>query len=202
MPLVEQSGSSPNLSHFKHLRVADEPPMTYEEAVQMMEEQKRLANLRAIRADNLPITGFKYHIETNKHNTQFMKNLAAIFKWVKETVEKLDIPPSHQLTQVGSPPPVVRRKKHPRFAISEVFVTNEPLVDRIGRNLIPPKGVITGTSGQVLKHLEPGILYLNGNWELSFQGVSEFKLASLVQLLSIHSLIVQDSDYAKLVLLS
>ncbi|GKB18872.1 hypothetical protein Tco_0852795 [Tanacetum coccineum] len=46
MPYVEQSGLTPNLSHFKHFRAADEPLMTLEEATQMVEEHNTLANFK------------------------------------------------------------------------------------------------------------------------------------------------------------
>ncbi|GKB90344.1 hypothetical protein Tco_0962616 [Tanacetum coccineum] len=200
MHLVEQSGSAPNLSHFMHFTVANEPPMTHKKVVQMMEEQKRLANLKddkkeskkaleKMKLSQLQIKrrscknsrlreSVKLHAlaakRNGRYNIQLMKNLATKFKLVKETTEKLDIHPPYQLTQVDLLPSAVRNKKRLRFVIQEMLVIDEPLVDGSERNLILPQGT-------------------------ELPKASEFELASTVQLLRIHNLIVKYSDYANLV---
>nr|GFA14525.1 hypothetical protein [Tanacetum cinerariifolium] len=46
MAFMEQGGSKPNLSDFKNFRASNEPSMTIEEATQLMEEEKRQANIK------------------------------------------------------------------------------------------------------------------------------------------------------------
>nr|GFA86784.1 hypothetical protein [Tanacetum cinerariifolium] len=115
----------PNLSHFNYFRAADEPPMTPKQAAEMLDEHKRLANLKKYneesekaldkmnttqlvaqnkklqeirarrkrvmertrseymecmgkRVDNLPITGIKYHIESNKQATMTITEIISL----------------------------------------------------------------------------------------------------------------------------
>ncbi|GKE08218.1 hypothetical protein Tco_1411769 [Tanacetum coccineum] len=83
MAFMEQGGSTPNLSELKNFRAADEPSMTIQEATQLMEEEKRLANIKKAneerkwalektiveykecmekRDDPLPVTSFKLKV--------------------------------------------------------------------------------------------------------------------------------------------
>ncbi|GKB62679.1 hypothetical protein Tco_0918865 [Tanacetum coccineum] len=99
MAFMEQGGSTPNLSELKNFRASDEPSMTIQEATQLMEEEKRLANIKKAN-EELKVLRINNRVElhalaskrTGKYNTQLMKNLAAKFKWVEETTKKLDIP--------------------------------------------------------------------------------------------------------------
>ncbi|GJZ25223.1 hypothetical protein Tco_0562682 [Tanacetum coccineum] len=81
--------------------------------------------------------------------------------------------------------------------VKQVFLDKEVVVDGMERNLSYPLGVTTGNHGQVLEHLEPRILFFNGNTYMEFQRISEYGLATSVQLLRMHNIIVQDSNYAR-----
>nr|GEX65415.1 hypothetical protein [Tanacetum cinerariifolium] len=127
-----------------------------------------------------------------------LKNLKAKFKWVTRTVEKLKIPLPHQLTETKLTPIKKKRKRIMEVA-RNAFLKADVRVNRIERKLVPPMGVTTDKYGQVIKHLEPGILFFNGNTNLGFQRINKFDLATIVQLLRMHSFIIQDSDYARTV---
>ncbi|GJX84908.1 hypothetical protein Tco_0335682 [Tanacetum coccineum] len=79
--------------------------------------------------------------------------------------------------------------------IQQVFLTKEVVVYGMEKNLASPQGVTTGKHKQELKPPEPMLLFFNGNYDLGFQKVNKYRLATTVQLLGIHKLIDQDSDY-------
>ncbi|GKE73490.1 hypothetical protein Tco_1535531, partial [Tanacetum coccineum] len=58
-------------------------------------------------------------------------------------------------------------------------------------------GVTTGRHGEVLKQPEAGILFYNSNVELGFQRVGEYRLATTIQQLRMHNIIIQDTRFAK-----
>ena len=63
------------------------------------------------------------------------------------------------------------------------------------RNLVPPPGVI-GKKGLVISEPEHGIFYLNGNFDLVFQRVSEFHLATTPQLIRLQQGIIRGTPDA------
>ncbi|GJS92361.1 hypothetical protein Tco_0799329 [Tanacetum coccineum] len=81
--------------------------------------------------------------------------------------------------------------------IKQVFLNEEVVVDVMDRNLAHPQGVTTGNNRKLLEHFEHGILFFKGNIDLGFQWISKYGLATILQLLRMHNIIVQDSDYAK-----
>ncbi|GKF02874.1 hypothetical protein Tco_0029797 [Tanacetum coccineum] len=84
------------------------------------------------------------------------------------------------------------------FKASElkVFVKENIKVDGVKRNLIPPPGV-EGRKGLVIKELEEGIFYYDENFDLVFQRVSEFHLATTVQLARLQGSIIRDTTEAE-----
>ncbi|GJU82479.1 hypothetical protein Tco_1284844 [Tanacetum coccineum] len=84
------------------------------------------------------------------YNDQLMKNLQAKFKWVKETAEKLKIPPPYHLTLIELTSTEKKRKRIMEL-VKQVFLDKEVV----------------------------------------------YELATTVQLLRMHNIIIQDSDYAR-----
>ncbi|GJZ72188.1 hypothetical protein Tco_0636039 [Tanacetum coccineum] len=90
-----------------------------------------------------------------------------------------------------------RKRKRIRDIIQQVFFNEEVVVDGMGRNLAPLLCVTTRNHRQVLEYPEPVILFFNGNTNLRSERISEYGLATSVQLLRIHNIIVQESGNAK-----
>ncbi|GJT78605.1 putative reverse transcriptase domain-containing protein [Tanacetum coccineum] len=107
---------------------------------------------------------------------QLLKNLKAKFKWIDPTADKLGITSPPQLTDFEFPHADLKRKR-----IAEIL----------------QEGVTSATSSKVIKELEEGILYFNGNFDLVFRRRSEYALASTVQLIRIQNLIKINSEYAQ-----
>ncbi|GJY25882.1 hypothetical protein Tco_0400608, partial [Tanacetum coccineum] len=185
MPIMEQGGSTPNLSILKQFRTYEEGPMTIEEVAFQLQETNRLADLKAVKDKS----------EEALRSDQLLKTLKAKFKWVATPADKLNIPPSHQLTDFELPL-AERKRKRTTEILKEVFISKDVVVDGIHTNLTPPKGITSSNFGQVIEKPEVRILYYNRNFDLVFQRRSEYLLTSTIQLIRIQNLIKIDSEYA------
>nr|GEW31128.1 NBS-containing resistance-like protein [Tanacetum cinerariifolium] len=123
-----------------------------------------------------------------------LKNLLAKFNWVNETTKKLNIPHPYQLTDTEFP--LAERKRKIRIEmVRQVFLNKEVVADRMKRNLLPLHDVTTGRYGEVLEQPEAKILLYNANVELGFERVGEYRLATTIQLLRSHNIIIQDTRF-------
>ncbi|GKD57668.1 hypothetical protein Tco_1291055 [Tanacetum coccineum] len=66
------------------------------------------------------------------------------------------------------------------------------MVDGMHRNMVPPPGV-EGRKGLVIRELESGIFFYNGNFDLVFHREEEFHLAIAAQLIRLHNSIQRGS---------
>ncbi|GJW64607.1 hypothetical protein Tco_0116491 [Tanacetum coccineum] len=67
----------------------------------------------------------------------------------------------------------IEKKRKRKELMKEVFVTEDVRVDGMGRNLIPPLGVIP-IQGLVISEPESKIFFMNGNTDIGFHRESEF----------------------------
>ncbi|GKB53881.1 hypothetical protein Tco_0904634 [Tanacetum coccineum] len=87
-----------------------------------------------------------------------------------------------------------------KWVVTTAKKLNIPQLHQLTDHELPPaerKRKRSMRSGQVLKQLEARILYYNGKWDLVFQQVSEYALASTMQLMRTYKLIDVDSKYAQ-----
>ncbi|GJY22079.1 hypothetical protein Tco_0394645 [Tanacetum coccineum] len=114
----------------------------------------------SFRADPLLITKISYIV--NQHKEATMKivrdndplnliSLRAKFQWIVNQEKRLGLPPPPALATFGMTPEEKKRKR--KELIKEVFLTKDVRVDRMGRNLIPPLGVLP-IQGLVIKEPE------------------------------------------------
>ncbi|GJY25881.1 hypothetical protein Tco_0400607 [Tanacetum coccineum] len=158
MPIIEQGGSTSNLSILKQFRTHEEGPMTIKEVAFQLQETNRLADLKAVKDKS----------EEALRSDQLLKTPKAKFKWVATPANKLNIPPSHQLTEFELLL-AERKRKRTTEILKEVFIFEDVVVDGMHTNLTPPKGITSTNFGQVIEKPEVRILYYNGNFDLVFQ---------------------------------
>ncbi|GJX54685.1 hypothetical protein Tco_0283054 [Tanacetum coccineum] len=161
----------------------------YEEKRQKMLDEYN--NCIYDRVDPLPIT--KIHYKVNSSQDATMK-ITRDHDPLNVKAKKLGTPPLPELAHFGKP--TVDKKRKRSEVLTEVFVKENITVDGMKRNLIPPPGV-EGRKGLVIKESEEGIFYYNGNFDLAFQRVLEFHLATIVQLVRLQDSIIRDSPEAE-----
>ena len=120
-----------------------------------------------------------------------LQSLRAKFDWVTSRAKALGIPPPSELTN----PAESKKRKRTADILKEVFVQDDVVVDGMHRNLVPPPGV-TGMKGLVITEPEHGIFYLNGNFDLVFQRISKFHLATTPQLIRLQQGIIRGTPDA------
>nr|GEV51751.1 hypothetical protein [Tanacetum cinerariifolium] len=121
----------------------------------------------AFRADPLPITKMSYVVNSRKDTTI-------------------------KITRGNDPLNLIKRKG--AEFVKEVFVTEDVKVDRIGKNLIPPPGVIP-IHGLVISEPELGIFFMNGK---VMKGLSECKaLKRNVKLIQAKDIVKEVEDHLK-----
>nr|GFB72069.1 hypothetical protein [Tanacetum cinerariifolium] len=167
--------------------MAQEKELTELEARRKQQiDQTRAEYTRCIEMmdNNLPITKFKYHTDksSKKKSLIITRNHQPLNYKVKETAEKLKIPPPYHLTTTELTP-TEKERKRTKELVKQVFLNKEVVVDEMERNLAHPLGVTIGNHGQLLEHPKLGILFFNTNTDLGFQGISECELATTIQLL-------------------
>ncbi|GKB73104.1 hypothetical protein Tco_0934516 [Tanacetum coccineum] len=108
--------------------------------------------------------------------------------------KKVGLPPLQELATFGKTSEDNKRKRSKM--IKHMFVKEDVEVDGTQRNVAPPAGVI-GKIKHVIRKLEAGFFYLNGNCDLVFQRESEFHITSIIQLIRLQRLIIQDSPKAR-----
>ncbi|GJU40841.1 hypothetical protein Tco_1193798 [Tanacetum coccineum] len=118
-----------------------------------------------------------------KSNDLILQSLRAKFEWVISQVEKLGVLPPPELSTFRISADNKKRKQT-SYLIKEVFFKENVEVVRMHRNLIPPLGV-EGRRGLVIRELEAGIFFYNGNFDLVFQREEEFHLATTAQLIRV-----------------
>ncbi|GJS80603.1 hypothetical protein Tco_0730484 [Tanacetum coccineum] len=146
--------------------------------------------------------GFSEWIEVHtlgsKHNTKanniLLRNLKAMFEWIKTQSRKLGIPPPPELIAFRLTA-IEKKQKRSSELMQEVFIKENSVVDGMQRNLIPPLGV-EGTRGLVIREPEAGIFFYNGNFDLVFQR-EEFHLATTAQLIRLQNAIQRGSPEAE-----
>ncbi|GJW79165.1 hypothetical protein Tco_0140847 [Tanacetum coccineum] len=125
-----------------------------------------------------------------KVHKKFRLKTLGFSEWLEVQAKKLGLSPPPELAHFGKP---AEEKKRKRTEIpAEVFVKENIVMDGMQRNLIPPLGV-EGRKGIVIKEPEEGILYYNGNFDMAFQRVLEFHLATIAQLVRLHDSIIRDT---------
>ncbi|GJT32735.1 hypothetical protein Tco_0923154 [Tanacetum coccineum] len=100
MLYIEEGGSAPNLSSLKHVKTAEEGPMTLEEA-----KLKTLGFTEWLELHNLASKSQGAIVD------QLLKNLKAKFKWIDPTADKLGITSPPQLTDFEFPRADLKRKR-------------------------------------------------------------------------------------------
>ncbi|GJZ11244.1 hypothetical protein Tco_0546003 [Tanacetum coccineum] len=146
----------------------------YEEKRQKMLDEYN--NCIYDRVNPLPIT--KIHYKVNSSQDATMK-ITRDHDPLNVKAKKLGTPPLPELAHFLKP--IIDKKRKRSEVLTEVFVKENIIVDGMKRNLIPPPGV-EGRKGLAIKESEEGIFYYNGNFDLAFQRVLEFHLATTVQL--------------------
>nr|GEV80118.1 hypothetical protein [Tanacetum cinerariifolium] len=140
---------------------------------QPSEEAKRLADLKVVKeklekalrrlnpshrkAQERELVEIKAKI--NRTNAGYMEHINK--RADEQPITKLEV---HALASKKT-----RKRKRTREMIQQVFINEQVIMDGMERNLNPPQGITTRKFGQVLEHLEAGILYYIGNQDLSFQ---------------------------------
>ncbi|GJS85934.1 hypothetical protein Tco_0752475 [Tanacetum coccineum] len=131
--------------------------------------------------------------KSGKSYDVLLQSLKAKFQWVLNQAKRLGIPPPPALATFGMTAEDKKRKRT-KF-LKEVFVTEDIRVDGMGRNMIPPPGVIP-IQGLVINKPESGIFFINGNTDIGFQRENEFHLAPTTKLIRIQNQIKVDSKIA------
>nr|GEZ21668.1 hypothetical protein [Tanacetum cinerariifolium] len=149
----------------------------------------------SFRADPLPITKISYTVNSNKEATMKIircDNPLNIIVHPYFRLKSLGFSEWLQAKKLGLPPPPAlvtfrmtaeEKKKRTEF-LKEVFVTKDIKVDGMGRNLIPPSGVMP-IEGLVSKEPKSGIFYMKRNTDIAFQrenvmkGLSECKASEI-----------------------
>ncbi|GJW34250.1 retrovirus-related pol polyprotein from transposon TNT 1-94, partial [Tanacetum coccineum] len=95
-------------------------------------------------------------------------------------MQRLGLPQPPELATFGL---TAKEKKRKRTEfIKEVFQAGDVGVDGMGRNLIPPPGVLP-IQGLVINEPESGIFFMNENTDIGFQRESEFHLTPTTKLI-------------------
>ncbi|GKC01849.1 hypothetical protein Tco_0993459 [Tanacetum coccineum] len=129
-PPLKSSGQSVHSS-------LEEGPMTLEEVALQLQEIKWLVDLKAVKDKSeealRKLTPTQRYVQDQK--------LARIkANWVKEIVEKLKIPPPHQLTETKWT--LAKKKRKTKMEVfRQVFLDKEVVVDGMERNLTPPHDI-------------------------------------------------------------
>ncbi|GJV13266.1 hypothetical protein Tco_1354807 [Tanacetum coccineum] len=157
----------------------------------------------SFRADPLPITKISYIV--NHYTEATMKiirdndplnliSLRAKLQWIVNQAKRLGPPPRPALATFVMTPKEKKRKR--KVLIKEAFVTKDVRVDGMGRNLIPPLGVIP-IQGLVISEPESKIFFMNGNTDIGFHRESEFHLAHTTELILHQNQIKVESKIAE-----
>ncbi|GJW80189.1 hypothetical protein Tco_0144164 [Tanacetum coccineum] len=189
---------------------ADEMPIT---KISYRIDSSKEASMRITRGNNplnvvvhpkfrLKSLGFSEWLEIHslaskgkgKANDILLQSLKAKFDWIKSQEKALGIPPPPELSN----PVESKKRKRAADILKEVFVKEDVVVDGMHRNLIHPPRV-EGRRGLVISEPEAGIFCYNGNFNLVFQRVSEFHLATTVQLIRLQEGIIRGSPDAEAV---
>ncbi|GJS54713.1 hypothetical protein Tco_0628075 [Tanacetum coccineum] len=101
--------------------------------------------------------------KSRKSNDILLQSLRAKFQWVINQAKKLGLPPPSALATFEMTAEDKKRKR--TKILEEVFVKENIMVDGMHRNLVPPLG-IEDRQGLVIRELESGIFFYNGNWVL------------------------------------
>ncbi|GJS76750.1 hypothetical protein Tco_0726631 [Tanacetum coccineum] len=139
----------------------------------------------SFRADPLPITIISYIVNQHKEATM---------KIIVNQAKRLGLPPPPALATFGMT--AEEKKKKRKELIKKVFVTEDVRVDGMGRNLIPPLGVVP-IQGLVISEPESGIFFMNGNTDIGFHRESESYLAPTTELIRLQNQIKVDLEVAK-----
>nr|GEV05095.1 hypothetical protein [Tanacetum cinerariifolium] len=122
--------------------------------------------------------------KTRKSNDMLLQSLREKFQWVIDQAKKPGLPPPLALVTFRMTAEE-KKKKRTEF-LKKVFVTEDTKVDGMGKNLIPPSGVVL-IEGLVIKEPKSRIFYMNRNTDIAFQRESEFHLTPAVQLICIQN---------------
>ncbi|GKB71222.1 phospholipase-like protein, partial [Tanacetum coccineum] len=223
---IEEGGSDSKILNVKSF-VTPEGALSQEDLMAQLKEMKILADLKTQKEKSEkslmkvmnPTTINAQTLKLAKYEEKRAKMLDEYNKCIYERVDPLLIIKIHyrvsssqdatmRITRDHDPLNVMvykkfrlktlgfNKKRKRSKLLAEFFVKENIKVDGIKRNLIPPPGV-EGRKGLVIKELEEGIFYYDGNFDLVFQRVSEFHLATTVQLARLQGSIIRYTTEAE-----
>ncbi|GJS12265.1 hypothetical protein Tco_0369061 [Tanacetum coccineum] len=162
LAIVIHSNDEPEVEEPPQSQLKSSGPMTLEEVALQLQEIKWLVDLKAVKdkseealrkltptqryVDKLSKKDTMYLTRNNQPlNNQIyddfkLKMLRFLECWVKEIVEKLKIPPLHQLTETKRT--LAEKKRKTKIEVfRQVFLDKEFVVDGMERNLTPPHDI-------------------------------------------------------------
>ncbi|GKA96815.1 hypothetical protein Tco_0818910 [Tanacetum coccineum] len=117
-------------------------------------EAKKKSEIEKIKAEYTRVISFRVNPQPTlqhpsrkqaklKDTLQLLSNLAHKFIWIRNTTNRLNIPPPDELLKVNLPPKKKkqltqgRRNKRTRVQFEHMFFTKEPIVPGGERNITP-----------------------------------------------------------------
>ncbi|GKC23708.1 hypothetical protein Tco_1025858 [Tanacetum coccineum] len=169
------------------------------------------------RADELPIMKISYRVSSSNNATmritrvndplnvvvhdKFRLKRLGFSEWleVHALAFKTKSKSNDQLAKTSKPNSSRKTKRRSKI-LQEVFVKENIVVDGMHRNLAPPSG-IEGRRGLVIRELEAGIFYYNGNFyqtSTGIKGLNECKAsASNLRRIQVKDIVKEVEDHLK-----
>ncbi|GJY65365.1 hypothetical protein Tco_0467603 [Tanacetum coccineum] len=222
IPYIEEGGSDPKILNVKSF-VTLEGVLSQEDLMAQLKEMKRLADLKTQKEKSEkslmkvmnPTTIKAQTLKLAKYEEKRAKMLDEYNKCIYERVDPLLITKIHyrvsssqdatmRITRDHDPLNVMTSSKSNDLLLQSLRAKFNWVITQAKKLSIPPPpelayfgNLCRRQKRLVIKELEEGIFYYDGNFDLVFQRVSKFHLATTVQLARLQGSIIRDTTEAE-----